>query len=46
MEVTVRYYKQWSAKSEVLEVCHHWGCAWLRGAPAENEGGYSVGSAL
>lgn len=30
METTERYYKQQSAKPEVLEVCHHPGGTWLR----------------
>ena len=29
-------------KSEVLEVCHHWGCTWLGSAPVGKEGADSL----
>lgn len=32
MEATAKYYKQWGAKSELIQVPLTEGCAWLNGA--------------
>lgn len=32
MEATTKYYKEWSAKYELLEVCYHGRHDWLKGA--------------
>ena len=39
METTAKYYKQWSTKSELLEVCYHRRHAWLEGAQVAKQGG-------
>ena len=32
IETTAKYYKQWKAKSKILQVCHYWGHTQLKGA--------------
>ena len=32
VEATAKCYKEQNTKSELLEVCHSGGCAWLTGA--------------
>ena len=39
MDATTKYYRQWSAKSELLQVCYHGGCAWLNGVLVAKWGG-------
>ena len=39
MEAIAKYYKQWSAKSELVEVCYSGGIAWLKGAQVAKQGG-------
>lgn len=40
-EITAKYYKQQSEKSELSEVCYSGGHAWLKGGQVEKQGGIS-----
>lgn len=37
-EAATKHYKQWSMKSEILEVCYSGGCACLKGAQVVKQG--------
>ena len=39
METTTKYYKQQSAKSELLEICSHGAHGWLKCAQVLKQGG-------
>ena len=39
MEAIAKCYKQWSIKSELLEVCYHGRHTWLKDAQAVKQGG-------
>ena len=39
MKATRKYYKWWSAKLELLELCYHGERAWLKGAQGVKWGG-------